>query len=98
LRDAHVYVLGETAGDLSEPGRGTESDILHFVVELDGRDTVMMPLFTNVQTMRDALVRNPDWQDNSILEVDGGELVDHRDRDVTLVVDPWSDLEFQVPP
>jgi hypothetical protein len=33
-----------------------------------------------------------------VLEVDGGELLKNRDSDVTLVINPWSWLEFQLPP
>lgn len=99
LRAADIFVLGQPAGDTSVPGQGTESDILHFTVDdAEGHEQVLMPVFTRPDVMRSALQRNPDWQDQSVLQVSGGDLLANRDGDVTLVIDPWSSLEFQIPP
>ena len=98
LKQTQVYALGFPAGDTSVPGHGTESDILHFTVDdAEGKDKVFMPLFTRSQVMRDALLRNPDWQKLSVLEVNGGDLIANRDSGVSLVVNPWSKLEWQLP-
>jgi hypothetical protein len=98
LREADVWGLGDPAGDTSVPGRGTESDVLHFEVEEDGKTSTMMPLFTQADVLRDALLRNPEWQTVSVLEMNGGDLLDNRDGDVTLVLNPWSPQEYQIPP
>jgi SseB protein N-terminal domain len=99
LKVTQVYVLGHPAGDTSTPGYGTESDILHFTIDEDhGEEHSYMPIFTRPDAMRKALLRNPDWQELSILEVDGGALIADRDHDVTLVVNPWSKYEWQLEP
>jgi hypothetical protein len=96
LARSNVYALGTPAGDTSVPSRGTESDLLHFTVE--DEDHVMLPVFTQPQILRSALERNPEWQKLSVLELNGGELLDAIDDDVTTVINPWSDLEFRIPP
>jgi hypothetical protein len=93
LAKSQVFALGEPAPD-------DESDLLHFEIEEDnGRDVVMMPVFTNRGVLHSALVRNPDWLTLLVLVVSGGEIIDNRDSDVALVVNPWSkESEFQLPP
>jgi hypothetical protein len=98
LRDVDVLALGNPAGDTSIPGQGTESDLLHFEVEEDEATRVMLPIFTRADALREALHRNPEWEALSILEINGDSLLDHRDRDVTLVLNPWSSFELQLPP
>jgi hypothetical protein len=94
----NVYALGEPAGDVSVPGQGTESDLLHFTVDSDGQERVMLPVFTRSDLMSEALARNPNWGSLSVLELDGEDLLRAYDPDVTLVLNPWSSLEFQIPP
>lgn len=95
----NVYCLGQPAGDLSVPGQGTESDLLHFTIDdAQGVERVMLPAFTRPDIMREALLRNPDWQTLSVLEVDGKALLANVDADVIVVINPWSRLEFQIPP
>lgn len=99
LRQTQLYTLGHPAGDISIAGHGTESDILHFTIdESQGVERTYMPLFTRADVMRKSLLRNPGWQELSILEVNGGDLIVNRDADVTLVINPWSKLEFQLGP
>jgi hypothetical protein len=57
-----------------------------------------VPIFTRPDIMRAALLRNPDWRTVNPIEVSGGDLLDTRDPDVAFVIDPWSPLEFQLPP
>jgi hypothetical protein len=98
LEPAMVYVLGQPAGDTSVPGKGTESDILHFAIGDDeGDERWLAPIFTRADVLRDALIRNPDWQDQNLLEVNGGTLLKNLDSDVTAVIDPWSRFEFWLP-
>ena len=94
-----IYALGQPAGDTSVPGQGTESDLLHFTIDADdGTEKVMLPVFTRPDIMREALLRNPDWQTLSVLQINGQALLDNVDSDVTIVINPWSKLEFQIPP
>ncbi len=58
----------------------------------------MLPVFTRVQLMQDPLLRNPEWQTHQILRISGGSLMANIDPVVTLVINPWSSLEFQLPP
>lgn len=94
LTQVNVFAIGSPAGDLSLAGRGTRSDIVTY----RGSGSVLMPVFTAVDVLRDALIRVPEWRSLSILEVNGLELIRNVDPDVTIVVDPWSDLEFHIPP
>ena len=94
-----IYALGQPAGDTSIPGQGTESDLLHFTIDDEtGLEKVLLPVFTRPDIMREALLRNPDWQTLSVLQINGQALLDNVDSDVTIVINPWSRLEFQIPP
>ena len=98
LGNTSIYSLGEPAGDLSVPGQGTESDLLHFTVDDSaGIERVLLPLFTRPEFLQTALVRNPDWQTFKILEIEGQPLLDNVDSDVTIVINPWTILEFLFP-
>jgi SseB protein N-terminal domain len=98
LRRASVYALGEPAGDV-EGDHGTESDLLHFAVDdkVSGGEIVMLPVFTGLEPMQAALLRNPDWQTLSVLEVNGAAVADNVDPEVHIVVDPWTEGEHQFP-
>ncbi|HXZ99376.1 MAG TPA: SseB family protein [Candidatus Binatia bacterium] len=99
LESSDVYCLGQPAGHLATSQQGSESDLLHFTVDdAAGVERVMLPVFTSTEIMREALARNPDWQSLSVLVVKGGALLDHVDEDVIIVINPWSRLEYQLPP
>lgn len=97
LSRADVYCLGQPAGQLATAHQGNEADLLHFTLD-DGAgvERVMLPVFTRPEVMREALARNPDWQTLAVLQVQGQGLLEHVDRDVTIVIDPWSRLEFHL--
>ncbi len=57
----------------------------------------MLPVFTNLDAMREALISNPEWQQLSVLEVNGSALLANVDDDVTVIINPWADLEYQLP-
>ena len=93
-----IYALGQPAGDTSVPGQGTESDLLHFTIDdAAGVERVMLPVFTRPDIMKEALLRNPEWQTLSVLQIGGSALLENVDDDVTIVINPWSRLEFQIP-
>jgi tetratricopeptide (TPR) repeat protein len=93
-----LYALGYVAGDTSLPGHGTESDLLHFTVEDEtGTDVTMLPVFTSASALRSGLLRNPEWQELSALEVDGEALLTNIDDDVAVVINPWTSQEFLLP-
>ena len=99
LGGSDVLCLGQPAGQMATAQQGSESDLLHFTVDdSDGTERVMLPVFTSTEIMREALARNPDWQTLSILQVQGGALLDHVGSDVIVVINPWSRLEYQLPP
>lgn len=97
LRQTPVYALGKPAGTVKD-GHGTESDLLHFTIdsETPGEEIVMLPVFTGTEPMRTALLRNPDWQTLSVLEINGAALADNIDSDVHIVIDPWTGGEWQI--
>jgi tetratricopeptide (TPR) repeat protein len=93
-----IYALGSPGGDLSVPGRGTESNLLHFTVDDEtGVEQVLLPVFTQPALMRHALLRNPDWQRLSVLQIGGRALYENAADDATIVVNPWSRLQFALP-
>jgi hypothetical protein len=98
VRSSDIYGLGMPAGDTSLPGEGSESDLLHFVIDDADTEVTLLPVFTNPTAMREALIRNPEWQSLSVLQINGGALLDNVDPDVTIVINPWTDLEYQLPP
>ncbi len=89
FRAAMVFALGHSSDD------GAASDLLHFQIDAaDGTERTCLPVFTGPEPMRDALLRNPDWQELSVLELNGGALLDNVDDDVQVVINPWDDSEF----
>ncbi|MGP8161577.1 MAG: SseB family protein [Candidatus Dormibacteria bacterium] len=99
LGKADVFCLGQPAGHMATSQQGSESDLLHFTIhDAEGAERVMLPVFTQPEIMRAALARNPDWQTLSVLQVQGQGLLDHVHPDVIIVINPWSRLEFQLPP
>lgn len=101
LARTDVYVLGHPAGEITNEalGRhGTESDVLHFSVKENGTELVLLPLFTRPLIMAQALMRNPEWQTLSVLRLHGRDLLDSVADDVALGINPWSRLEFLIPP
>jgi hypothetical protein len=98
LRGTEVFCLGHPAGHLATPQQGSESDLLHFnIADPGGQERVMLPVFTSTEIMREAMARNPDWQSLSVLRVQGGPLLDHIDTEVSIVINPWSRLEYHLP-
>jgi hypothetical protein len=95
LRESTVLTLGQPAGDVVPGVGGTESDLLHYA---EDDDTVALPVFTNPGLMAEPLRENPDWQTLSVLELNGKDLLDAVDDDVTIVINPQSDAEWRIPP
>lgn len=97
LAEVHVYALGMPAGDIQAPGVRTESDLLHFTIDdEDGHEAV--PVFTRPEVARVALGRKPDWRSLYVMQISGRELLENIDANVTTIINPWSDLEFRIPP
>ena len=102
FRDSEVWVLGFPAGETTTRAEGivggSESDILHFTIDdEDGKEKTLLPAFTSRDTLREALLRNPEWHNLSVLGVNGGALLDNIDKEVDVVVNPWTRLEYQLP-
>jgi hypothetical protein len=99
LSRAEILCLGQPAGHMATSQQGSESDLLHFTIhDAQGAERVMLPVFTQPEIMRAALARNPDWQTLSVLQVQGQALLENVHPDVIVVINPWSRLEFQLPP
>jgi hypothetical protein len=99
LSHADVFCLGQPAGQMATAQQGSESDLLHFTIhDAQGSERVMLPVFTQPEIMRAALARNPDWQSLTVLQVQGEALLAHVHPDVIIVINPWSRLEYQLPP
>jgi hypothetical protein len=103
LKQSEVFALGQPAGTITTAKEGTgsestESDLLHYTADDEkGNELVFLPLFTRPEFMDRPLRRNSEWQSLSTLRVDGGDVLENIDGDVTLVINPWSRLEFRVP-
>ncbi len=95
LQDTTVYALGEPVVG----NRAAGTNLLHVTVNLEEGDgeTVLLPVFTGPNHMREALLRNSQWLSLAVLEVNGGDLLHNIDRDVTIVINPWSDLQYLTP-
>ena len=99
LSRADIFCLGQPAGQMATAQQGSESDLLHFTIhDAQGSEQVMLPVFTQPEIMRAALARNPDWQTLAVLQVQGQALLEHVHTDVIIVINPWSRLEYQLPP
>ena len=99
LSKADVFCLGQPAGQMATAQQGSESDLLHFTIhDAQGAERVMLPVFTQPEIMRAALARNPEWQTLSVLQVQGQALLNNVHPDVLIVINPWSRLEYQLPP
>jgi SseB protein N-terminal domain len=96
LSASSVVALGQPAGDPLAT-EGTESDLLHFTIEKSGVDKVMLPVFTRRELADEALRRNPDWQSLTYLQMPGGRLLENVDPDVSVVINPWTRVEFILP-
>jgi hypothetical protein len=98
LAGVDVYALGSVSGT-AEAGQGTESDIIHVaMVDSDGSLLAFVPVFTQFGILGESLLRNPEWQTVDVLKVNGGKLMKGVEPIVTIVINPWSPLEFRLPP
>lgn len=99
LQESPILTLGYPAGETSALGHGTENDLLHFSIDDEnGNELIMLPIFTNFEFMRDSIYRVPEWRVLAILACEWRQLWEHIDDDVTVVVNPWSPLEYQFRP
>ncbi len=99
FRRAHVFALGHPAGQLTASGtHGSESDLLFFAADSDGREKTYLPAFTQERYMVEPLKRNPDWRSFAVLEVDGNSLFENMNKNDTIVINPWSANEALIEP
>ena len=92
-----VLALGNLVGEVMAEG-GSESDLLHFVAEVDGQEQVYLPVFTRMLALMTGLARGgPMWWRLEILSVDGSALTDNVDPHVTILINPWTWLDYQLP-
>lgn len=93
-----VLTLGLPAGEVTPMG-GSEADLLHFSADDDnGVEREFLPVFTSAEALKTALHRNLEWWPLNVLVNNGGELLRKIEGQVTVIVDPWTDLEFTLAP
>lgn len=90
LAASMVLVLGHRAGDMA-------SDVLH-VTEPIHEEQVIVPVFTRIEFILEAVLRNAEWQLLDVLELNGGALLATLDADVAIVLNPLTLLELELPP
>lgn len=94
LASSDVLALGRP---LLQPG-AEGSELLHFEAETGELSGLLLPVFTQPDALRQALKDHPDWHEQSVLEFKGAEILSARGDEVKVVIDPWSELEFVLPP
>jgi hypothetical protein len=67
-----------------------EATLLHAVI--DGR--LLVPAFTRIEALVEAVQRNPAWAAMSVARVTGAELLEMVDADAGIVLNPWTSLEM----
>lgn len=93
-----VFALGRPAGEVTAEG-SSESDLLYFKADVDGQEQVFLPVFTRMPALMTGLAKGgPMWWTLQILAVEGSALMDSVDPNVTIVINPWTWLEYQLPP
>jgi hypothetical protein len=98
FRRSRFLTLGSPAGEVTN-GHGSQSDLLHFTADIDGQEQVFLPVFTRMPALMTGLAKGgPMWWGLSVLSIEGGALLDNIDSDVTVVINPWTWLEYQLPP
>ena len=96
FRRSTFLALGHPAGEVTN-GHGSQSDLLHFTTGADGAE--FLPVFTRMPALTTGLAKGgPMWWSLSVLSIEGGALLDNVDPDVTIVINPWTWLEYQIPP
>jgi hypothetical protein len=98
LARSTVYTLGRLPAEFAASGSAPESDILHFRAgDQHSGEHMVTPVFTRPEAMSVALRSNPAWNALTVIAVQGGSLLENLDLDVTVVINPWTPLEFHVP-
>jgi tetratricopeptide (TPR) repeat protein len=98
FRRSTVVALGHPAGEVTN-GHGSESDLVHFRISVDGQVQEFLPVFTRVPALVTGLAMGgPMWWSLSVLSIHGDALLDNVGPQVTVVINPWTWLEYQLPP
>ncbi len=94
FKESNVWILGP-----KDDSKQSDVDILHYTIDDEsGKESVMLPAFTSADALRQALIVNDEWRAQNVLHVQGGELLPLLQADVTVIVDPWTHLEFRFKP
>ena len=95
---AELVALGTPAGQSAAPGRAARSDLLCLSGEEGGRPDVVIPVFTRTALLVPALLREPPWRDLPVLTLRGEDLLADLGEDETILIDPWTPLQFRITP
>ena len=91
FKSADVFALGHSGPDKQI------KDILYYSApSQDGGQEDLIPVFTRIEFLQQAVGQNPQWANWEILSVNGGELLDAMDAS-GIVINPWSRLAYRVP-
>lgn len=97
LSAADVYVLGQVVPQARTAEHPPQSEVLLLEALDREQKRLLLPVFTQPNVLRHALREHPDWRGQSVLELKGSDLLDARTGDVSLIINPSSRREFELP-
>jgi hypothetical protein len=89
LAKTDIYALGR--------GEGEDTDVLHISLERDGQDREAMPVFTRPDFVIHAQASNSAWDSLQVILLSGRDLIKLEDPSVTILINPSTELEFELP-
>jgi len=89
LAKTDVYALGRAEGD--------ETNVLHISVDRNGQDREALPVFTRPDFVILAQASNSAWDSLQVILVSGRDLIQLEDPSVTILINPSTELEFELP-
>lgn len=89
LAKTDIYALGRADGD--------DTDVLHISVERNGQDREAMPVFTRPDFVIRAQASNSAWDSLQVILVSGRDLIKLEDPSATILINPSTEIEFELP-
>jgi len=91
LRTSDVLALGHYG-----PDQQIKDIVYYSVTSSNGPREDLIPIFTRIEFLQQAVQKNPEWAKFEVILVNGGDLVQAFEVDA-IVINPWSPLEYRVP-
>ena len=92
VKDCHLLALGAPA----QGGKGT-AHLLHCTVPVGETTIAMLPVFTRLEHVVEAVRMNPAWQSLQVLQMEGSVIIGDLEPGEWLGINPWSGHEFKLP-